>query len=79
MRSPLIHSLIVASALALTAGAALAQTYSKATLNVVGNLGITTQSQQLEVPLWTKVLPAATGGALSGTIKPWNEMGLKGA
>ena len=79
MRSSAIHSLIAASALALTAGSALAQTYSKATLNVVGNLGITTQSQQLEVPLWTKVLPAATGGALSGTIKPWNEMGLKGA
>ena len=79
MRSASIHSLIAACALALATSGALAQTYSKATLNVVGNLGITTQSQQLEVPLWTKVLPAATGGALSGTIKPWNEMGLKGA
>ena len=79
MRSLFISALIAASALALTTGSPQAQTYPKTTLNVVGNLGITTQSKDLEVPMWTKILPAASGGAVSGTIKPWNEMGLKGA
>ena len=79
MRMTQISALLAGAALALSAGAVQAQTYPKTTLNVVGNLGITTQSKELEVPLWTKVLPAASGGAVSGTIKPWNEMGLKGA
>ncbi|MBL8380638.1 MAG: TRAP transporter substrate-binding protein [Burkholderiales bacterium] len=55
-----------------------AQVLPKTTLNVVGNLGITTQSKELEQPFWTKVMPQVSGGAVSGTIKPWNEMGLKG-
>ena len=79
MRMTLNRTLAAAAALAFAAGAATAQTYSKSTFNVVGNLGITTQHKDLEVPLWTKVLPQLTGGAISATIKPWNEMGLKGA
>lgn len=74
MRLPLFTAL----AATLAVGSAVAQTYPKTTLNVIGNLGITTQSKELEQPLWTKVLPAASGGAVSGTIKPWNEAGLKG-
>ena len=58
------------------AGAAQAQ--SKATLQVVGNLGITTQSKELEAPFWGKTVPEATGGRITATFKPWNEMGLKG-
>lgn len=50
----------------------------KVNLQVVGNLGITTQYKELEAPFWTKQLPAATNGVISATIKPWNEMGLKG-
>ena len=79
MRAILNRLLATVSILALAAGAAMAQTYPKSTFNVVGNLGITTQSKDLEVPLWTKVLPQLSGGAISATIKPWNEMGLKGA
>ncbi|MEO7940182.1 MAG: TRAP transporter substrate-binding protein [Burkholderiaceae bacterium] len=60
------------------AGAAQAQTSPKVQFQVVGNLGITTQYKELEAPFWTKDIPAATGGALTASIKPWNEMGLKG-
>lgn len=64
--------------LSFGAGASLAQPYPKTALNVVGNIGITTQSKELEQPFWTKVLPEASGGAITAQIKPWNEMGLKG-
>ena len=60
------------------AGATHAQTAPKVNFQVVGNLGITTQSKELEQPFWTKDITAATGGTLTATIKPWNEMGLKG-
>jgi len=55
-----------------------AQAQSKAALQVAGNLGITTQSKELEQPFWAKVIPEATGGRVTATFKPWNEMGLKG-
>ena len=58
------------------AGAAQAQSSPKVSLQVVGNLGITTQYKDLEAPFWTKDIPAATGGAVTASIKPWNEMGL---
>lgn len=58
------------------AGTAMAQT--KAALQVVGNLGITTQSKELEQPFWAKQVPEATGGRITASFKPWNEMGLKG-
>lgn len=59
------------------AGQALAQ--NKVTFQVVGNLGITTQSKELEAPFWTKEIGAATNGAITvASFKPWNEMGLKG-
>jgi TRAP-type C4-dicarboxylate transport system substrate-binding protein len=68
-----------AAALALLmSGAAMAQGTPKVQLQVVGNLGITTQYKELEAPFWTKDIPAATNGAITATIKPWNEMGLKG-
>ncbi|MCC7100905.1 MAG: TRAP transporter substrate-binding protein [Rubrivivax sp.] len=57
-------------------GAAHAQ--SKVNLQVVGNLGITTQSKELEQPFWAKQVPEATGGRVTANFKPWNEMGLKG-
>lgn len=72
-----IRSLLVASCLAF-GGSVMAQAMPKATLNVVGNLGITTQSKELEAPMWTQTIPAASGGAITVTFKPWNEMGLKG-
>ncbi|MGB6100465.1 MAG: transporter, partial [Comamonas sp.] len=72
-----IRTLLAASFIALN-GAAVAQEMPKITLNVVGNLGITTQSKELEAPMWTQAIPAASGGAITVTFKPWNEMGLKG-
>lgn len=66
------------AAAVLLAGAAGAQAQNKVTLQVVGNLGITTQSKELEAPFWNKDIPAATKGAISANFKPWNEMGLKG-
>lgn len=66
-----------AAALGLV-GAVQAQSAQKINLQVVGNLGITTQSKELEQPFWTKDIPAATQGAVTASIKPWNEMGLKG-
>lgn len=48
------------------------------TVNVVGNLGITTQSRQLEGPFWTEEIVEKSGGALTVNFRPWNEMGLRG-
>ncbi len=69
---------ILAAAMAVAAPFAAAETYPTMKLNVVGNLGITTQSKELEAPFWSKVIPEATGGAVTAQFKPWNEMGLKG-
>lgn len=68
------HLAIAAACAAALPAAVFAQTQ----INVVGNLGITTQSKQLEAPFWTEQLPEVSGGALSASFKPWNEMGLKG-
>lgn len=71
------RNIAAAMALGLCAiGAAQAQ--NPVNLQVVGNLGITTQYKELEQPFWTKQIPAATGGRINASIKPWNEMGLKG-
>ena len=47
-------------------------------INVVGNLGITTQSKTIERPFWEEGIAAASGGAITANFKPWNEVGLKG-
>jgi TRAP-type C4-dicarboxylate transport system substrate-binding protein len=67
-------AVVVAAGVAVQAAEKLPATK----INVVGNLGITTQYKELEVPFWTEKVPAASGGAITATIKPWNEMGLKG-
>jgi TRAP-type C4-dicarboxylate transport system substrate-binding protein len=70
---------VMAAALALGLGiAGVAHAQSKVELQVVGNLGITTQYKELEQPFWAKQIPEATGGRVTASIKPWNEMGLKG-
>ena len=67
--------LIAATAvLAVTATSAVAET----SVNVVGNIGITTQSKTLEAPFWNEVIVKASGGDITANFKPWNEMGLKG-
>ena len=67
MKTPLTAAAVAA----LIAAPAAAQT-----INVVGNIGITTQSKQLERPFWTEKVPEMTGAEVN--FQPWNEMGLKG-
>lgn len=47
-------------------------------INVVGNLGITTQSKTLEAPFWNEQITEDSNGAITANFRPWNEMGLKG-
>lgn len=64
---------IALSSLLTTAAAA-----EELTINVVGNLGITTQSKTLERPFWEAGIGEASQGRISANFTPWNEMGLKG-
>lgn len=76
-----LRARIAVAAVAIAAGAATANAADKlppTKINVVGNLGITTQYKELEAPFWLEKIPAASGGAITANIKPWNEMGLKG-
>lgn len=59
-------------------GAASASDLPSTTINVVGNLGITTQSRQLEAPFWNEEIVEKSGGALTVNFRPWNEMGMRG-
>lgn len=70
-------TVLVAGMFAAGAGSAQ-QTYPATKLNVVGNLGITTQSKELEAPMWNEKIPADTNGAVTTQFRPWNEVGLKG-
>lgn len=71
---------MAAAAVHLTlAGAALAADLPATTINVVGNLGITTQSKKLEAPFWNEVVKEKSNGAITANFRPWNEMGLKGS
>lgn len=73
-----LGSKALATALVLGTIGVAAHAQSKMALQVVGNLGITTQYKELEEPFWSQKIPAATGGRITASIKPWNEMGLKG-
>ena len=66
-------ALATAVALVLGAVGVAAHAQSKLALQVVGNLGITTQYKELEEPFWTQKIAAATNGRITATIKPWNE------
>ena len=69
---------ITAAGLFCNFAASAADDMPKVELTVVGNLGITTQYKELEAPFWTEVIPRATNGAVTATVRPWNEMGLTG-
>ncbi|WP_419908210.1 TRAP transporter substrate-binding protein [Hoeflea sp.] len=66
--------LAVIAGFSFCAGAAAADT----SVNVVGNIGITTQSKTLEAPFWNEGIVSASDGRITANFKPWNEMGLKG-
>jgi len=71
-------ALALAAGLAAAAAAAAASDLPKTQINVVGNLGITTQSKTIEGPFWNEQVTKASGGAITAKFSPWNEMGLKG-
>ncbi|RAH97770.1 TRAP transporter substrate-binding protein DctP [Acuticoccus sediminis] len=63
-----------AALLVALTGAAHAETQ----INVVGNLGITTQSRELERPFWEEKIGELSNGEIKANFKPFNEIGLKG-
>ncbi|MBP0617417.1 TRAP transporter substrate-binding protein [Jiella mangrovi] len=67
------------TAIPLLASTALAQDLPKTEINVVGNLGTTTQSRQLETPFWTEQVEKDSDGAITARFRPMNELGLKGS
>ncbi|MGC1506441.1 MAG: TRAP transporter substrate-binding protein [Sulfitobacter sp.] len=74
-----VHAIgLIAAQLALAAPL-MAADMPDTQINVVGNLGITTQSKKLEAPFWTERVTEASGGAITANFRPWNEMGLKGS
>lgn len=72
------RTLTAAGGLALLAGAAAAQTIPETRITVLGNLGITTQSRNLEAPFWNAGIRDASGGRIQANFRPWNETGLRG-
>jgi TRAP-type C4-dicarboxylate transport system substrate-binding protein len=73
------HAPLTALAAGLVLGApALAQGLPATTITVIGNLGITTQSQTLERPFWEQRIGELSGGAITANFRTWNEMGLRG-
>ena len=67
------------TALALLAACpAYAQDLPPTEINVVGNLGTSTQSRLLEAPFWTEGIAELSGGAITARFRPMNELGLKG-
>ncbi len=74
MNRPVAAALILVASVA----SAAAQDLPKTQVTVIGNIGITTQSKQLEAPFWAKTVPDASKGAITANFKPWNELGLKG-
>ena len=59
-------------------GPALADDMPKTEFNVVGSIGILSMYKDMEVPFWSETIPAASGGAVTAQIKPFNELGFKG-
>ncbi len=59
--------------------AAPAEEFPDVDIVVAGNLGITSQSQELERPFWTSTIPEKTNGRFNVRFRPWNEMGLDGS
>lgn len=74
-----VASVLLCLAGALGVSSASANDFPKLNLAVAGNLGITTQSAQLERPFWTSAVSEAFDDKLVIRFRPWNEMGLNGS
>ncbi|MCM5682652.1 TRAP transporter substrate-binding protein [Schlegelella sp. S2-27] len=57
---------------------AVAQHLPKTHVRVVGSISTLPQYKDFEQPFWTKELAERSGGAVTGEIRGFNEMGLKG-
>lgn len=68
---------VTAAGVALGATAASAE-IQKLKFNVVGSWGNLNNYKNHEGPFWNEVLPKASGGKITGNIKPITEIGLKG-
>lgn len=78
MKISIVSVLGAAAGLLMTTSVMAADAMPKVKLAAVGNLGITTQYKEIEAPFWTEWIPKATDGAVTATVRPWNEMGLTG-
>ena len=68
---------VTAAGIALGATAASAE-IQKLKFNVVGSWGNLNNFKNHEGPFWNDVIPKASGGKITGNIKPITEIGLKG-
>jgi len=78
MISRFVGSLVLAGAIAVGGGAAIAQDLPKQSFKVVGTWSNLTNWQANEQPFWTKTLPEASKGQLTANIQSISELGLKG-
>lgn len=76
MTSKLIHAAVLA--FGLTPLMAEAQDIPATELNVVGSIGILSMYKDMEAPFWNETIVEASGGAITGNLKPFNELGFKG-
>ena len=78
-----LKHLVAAAALAgsFTFGGAMAQTPAlpSTSFNVVGSIGGLSMYTSREVPFWTVTVPKESGGAIKVQVKPFTELGFKGA
>lgn len=71
-------TLLALALLPAIASNAVAQDIPKTQFNVVGSIGILSMYKDMEAPFWSKSVVAASGGSITATIKPFNELGFKG-
>lgn len=72
------HVLLGACLLAAGMTGVNAQDLPKTHLRVVGSISTLPQYKEFEVPFWTRELAERSGGKVTGEIRGFNEMGLKG-
>lgn len=72
------HLLVGACLFATGMTGAIAQSLPKTHLRVVGSISTLPQYKDFEQPFWTRELAERSGGTITGEIRGFNEMGLKG-
>jgi TRAP-type C4-dicarboxylate transport system substrate-binding protein len=74
MRLSFLSTCAIAAALP-----ALAQDLPETDMNVVGAWGMVSMYTDFTQPFFSETLPAASGGAISTEIRPFNELGMDGS